>query len=31
MMHRPAQAYRRKMPKPGDNVKEDPESSGAYA
>ena len=27
----PAQAYRRKMPKPGDNVKEGLESSGAYA
>ena len=27
----PAQAYRRKMPKPGDNVKEDLEASGAYA
>ena len=30
MRETPAQAYRRKMPKPGDNVK-DLEASGAYA
>ena len=27
----PAQAYRRKMPKPGDDVQRDLEMSGAYA